>query len=68
VKGKELEFGRDAIKIFFFVFIYMSNERMFLLMKMLEKEEVIEGEVGAVFARAICGNGVISCLLTSESR
>jgi hypothetical protein len=41
MKWKELEFSGDSVKVFLFVFINMSNERLLLLIELLKSEKVV---------------------------
>jgi hypothetical protein len=67
MKWEELEFSGDAIKVFLFVFINMSNERLLLLIELFKSEEVVKSEISTVFARTISSNRVIKYIKAFKS-
>ena len=58
-KWEKLKFGGKAVKVFLFVFINVAKDGMFELDDIIDGEEVVEGKIGARFARTIGGNSVI---------
>lgn len=59
IEREELKLCREAVEVFFLVLVKVCKNGVFELGDILNCEKIIEGKVGARFARAIGRNGVV---------
>ena len=59
VEGKKLKLGGEAVKVFFFVLVKMSKNRVFQLGDIFNGKKIVKGKICAGVTRAIGRYGVI---------